>query len=643
MMKEETYSIANLYIDERYLDELCQYVQQSSIIQLKTLLDTLTDPYEYLTIIIRYDQNQLNLLMLACLQGNNKIVEFLLNYGYAKDQLEQQGDIIFNNGQRIQGANALYCACFQGHFYIAQILIELDQASVNKGTDDHLSYPLLLQATIKNRLDIVRFLLENQYSDVNKTRSFDSKQRTALICAAYSNHSAIVEYLLNHGADVYSISSSVSLSDTALNCAVLNQSLEVFCLLWKADAAPKSMETPYKHLLTLVVKHHSYNIMNFLLEQSFCTPDDLEWSIVSELSNLSRLETIQTLSPFLEISLKQRQSMGLPKLTQPPKSIYDHYQECQTVDELKAIVNDHERIIIEFLLIQERLYSTRQRQIFTNGLKDYIQRLASAGKLEQTFDVCLYFIEIDQGASSIFLLVWILCRMMSSQQKVSVNRFLQTASFALQPCYNQSRETDVNNALFLVIIASKILEQHDISIVERQSIYRWINNLCRLRPTTETGETLLHLCVNQRTSNNLTFRSSETTPHIQFPNRSALQLLLIYGRNSLDINARTRYGNTPLHIVCQNTPDPTIIEILNNAECHIDCVNNQNKTPLDYLTNPQIIRILQPTPRPTALKCLCARLIGETYTNIDTFQLLNSSLQKFIGLHSRSSNNCFSW
>ncbi|UJR38713.1 hypothetical protein I4U23_031378 [Adineta vaga] len=629
-MADEIYSIASLYIDERYLNELCQYVEQSSIIELKNLLDKLIDSFEYLTSLIWQNENQLNLLMLACFHGNQNVVEFLLNYGYGKEQIEQRGNMIFNNGQQIQGANALYCACFQSHFHIAQLLIEFDQKMVNEDTNDYPSYPLLLQATMKNRLDIVHFLLENQYSDVNETRSFGRNQRTALMCAASFNHPIIAEYLINHGANVHRISSRTGVQNTALKCAIVNQSLEVFSLLWKANAISK-LENRF--VLTLIINHYSYNIMNFLLEQSFFTPDELEFSVISELSNFSQFESREKFLPFLEISLKQRQLMGLSKLLPPPRSMYDYHQECQTVDEFKSIINDRERIHLELLLIKERLYSTKQRQTLKNALKQYIQRLISTGKLEQTFDACLHFVEIDQGESTIYLLVWILCRMISIQQRISVNHFLQAASFALQPCYNQSRETDVNNALFLVIIASKILEQQNINIDERKSIYQWINNLCRLRPTITTGDTLLHLCVDSTTSNNLTFRSSDTTPHIQFPNRSALKLLLIYGSSWLDINARNELGNTPLHSACQNIIDPTIIEILINVGCHIDCINKQNKTPLDYLTNPNIIRILQPISKPSELKCLCARLIVETYSNIDSLQLINSSLHKFIALH----------
>ena len=34
---------------------------------------------------------------------------------------------------------------------------------------------------------------------------------------------------------------------------------------------------------------------------------------------------------------------------------------------------------------------------------------------------------------------------------------------------------------------------------ERQSIYQWINDLCRQQRTTTDGQTLLHLCVSEQT------------------------------------------------------------------------------------------------------------------------------------------------
>ncbi|CAF1437906.1 unnamed protein product [Adineta ricciae] len=456
-------STEEMSINEQDLNNLCIFVEQNFFDEFQNYFEKLINSTEYLTTLIEHGNYKFNLLMLECFHGNEQIVKYLLQFPSANEQIVQRGNLIFNRGRQIQDGNVLYCSCFQGHFHLAKYLIEFNKNLLDENTFDHQSYPLLLKATIENRLDIVRFLLENHYSHVNETRSSNDEQRTALMCAAYYNHSTIAEYLINHGADVHYINPRMLLSKTSLICAVINEATEVFRLLWKANAGPKSKDND---LLKLIVHQHAYDIMIFLFEESFYSPDDLENCIVSRISDLSsNFQRIQKLLPFSEISLKQRQVIGLKKV----------------------IENDHERILIECLLIQERLYLPNRRTIFKDALEEYTKRLISAGKFEQTFDVCLYFIEINQGESSLFLFIWILCRMISSQQKISIERFLQAASFALQPFYNQSRETDVKNALFFVIIANRILEQKDLNLKQRKLIYRWIIDLCRLQSTCNYG------------------------------------------------------------------------------------------------------------------------------------------------------------
>ncbi|CAF1437797.1 unnamed protein product [Adineta ricciae] len=592
-------STEEMSINEQDLNNLCLLVEQNLFDEFQSHFEKLVNSTEYLTTLIEHGNNKFNLLMLACFHGNEQIVKYLLQFPSANEQIAQRGNLIFNGSRQIQGGNVLYCSCFQGHFHLAKYLIEFNENLLDEDTFDDQSYPLLLKATIENRLDIVRFLLENRYSHVNETRSSNNEQRTALMCAAYYNHSTIAEYLINHGADVHYTNPRTRLIKTPLTCAVISEASEVFRVLWKANAGPKSKDND---LLKLIVHRHAYDIMMFLLEESFYSPDDLEDCTASRISDLSaNFQRIQKLLPFLEISLKQRQVIGLKKVLRTPRSIFDYHQECQTIEELKNIENDHERILIECLLIQERLYLPNRRTIFKDALEEYTKRLISAGKFEQTFDVCLYFIEIDQGESSLFLFIWILCRMISSQEKISIERFLQAASFALQPSYNQSRETDVNNALFFVVIANRILEQEDLNLKQRKLIYRWIIDLCRLQSTCNYGQTMLHLCVHRKTSKNLTFRPSDTTPIIRFPNRSTLKLLLTYGNSWLDINRKDQFGDTPLHIACQGIVDEEILEILIKSGSHLDCVNQKNQTPFDYLT------ILRPISKAKQLKCLCAQ------------------------------------
>lgn len=81
-------------------------------------------------------------------------------------------------------------------------LIELGKVNLNDNSLDLPYHPLLLHPATKNRLNMVRFLVENRYTDVNKTKSRNYSQCTALMCAAYGVQIALREYLIDSGGDL---------------------------------------------------------------------------------------------------------------------------------------------------------------------------------------------------------------------------------------------------------------------------------------------------------------------------------------------------------------------------------------------------------------------------------------------------------
>ena len=113
--------------------------------------------------------------MVAAFHGYDDIVRVLLTHYDPTRQIELKGQmvILLMMQSCVKGATALYCACYQGHFTVAKTLVELGQANVNQDTRDYSHYPLFIHATIMNRQDIVHFLLEHKYADVNETKSDD--------------------------------------------------------------------------------------------------------------------------------------------------------------------------------------------------------------------------------------------------------------------------------------------------------------------------------------------------------------------------------------------------------------------------------------------------------------------------------------
>ena len=76
--------------------------------------------------------------------------------------------------------------------------------------------------------------------------------------------------------------------------------------------------------------------------------------------------------------------------------IYNHEQECQTIDQLDRIKANRDRIFIETLLIRERIYSSQKDISIMKPLEDYGDRLAFRNQFDKrlniSFHLCSIFI-----------------------------------------------------------------------------------------------------------------------------------------------------------------------------------------------------------------------------------------------------------
>jgi ankyrin repeat protein len=455
---DDLFLTESLFRDENLSDELYQLVLHGHIAQLKSRLRELPNPIEHLVALSSYDEEQLTLLMVAALHGHDETVRFLLTCDPSDEQVKLRGDILDGDQRRMHGVNALYCACYRGHFQVAKTLIELGKTDVNEDSSDYPWYPLLLHATINNRLDIVRFLVENRYVDVNETKSDGYPNIAALMFAVRNGHTGLVQYLIDAGVDVNYVSPYLYAGPrTALLIAVSNEQLELFVLLHQHGA------TIDHSVLERAVKHKSYSILGFLLDKSLITPDQLEVEAASCLSVSSQIAALHRTVKLLRISLEYRQRTGQRKFRPPPLSIYDYQQECQTVDELERITNDRDRIFIEFLLIQDRLRSHDHQSKMTQLFEEYSLMLVAKKRFDLCFDVCHRSFDLAEQSDqypSLHLFIWLICEMFSADHCLPVDRFLQAADLLFKPFDQKYSEQSLNNALFMVILATKVTFSH---------------------------------------------------------------------------------------------------------------------------------------------------------------------------------------
>jgi ankyrin repeat protein len=400
--------------------------------------------------------------MVAALNGYDDIVRVLLTHDNSIHQMELKGNVIISEKIRINGATALYCACYRGHFKVAKTLIELGQANTDQDTYDYRRCPLLVYAASMNRLDIVRFLIENRYSDVNETKSSDHVKCTAMIWAAFRGHTTVIKYLIKNGADInYSCPSEQLIAPTPLCCATYAGHVGAVRLLCNAGADTNITNKYGDNLLMIAVKHKYYSIIDFLLKQSIASVEDLELTLCSLIDISSSTEKMNDVFKLLRFTLRKRESMSIKKVCIAPSNAgYNYEQECQTVDELDAIKNNRDRIFLETLLIRERLSLSRNDINIIKPLHYYGDKLVE----KQEFDQCLnlwirmfYMYQQMKIGTILHRFVWLFCRMLTANQSISVKRFLQVCQLVFEPSQKEERHLTMINALSLVIIATKVI------------------------------------------------------------------------------------------------------------------------------------------------------------------------------------------
>ena len=124
----------------------------------------------------------------------------------------------------------------------------------------------------------------------------------------------------------------------------------------------------------------------------------------------------------------------------------------------------------------------------------------------------------------------------------------------------------------------------------------------------------------------------------RFPNKSALRLLLACGSRWLDLDAVEHSGgNTPLHLLCMNSTNREVLELLLKSGCHTDCVNKDGRTPFDYIEDPELKTLDPLRKNPSKLKCLCAHFIAKEHLNMNELGPSRSMLNRFVVLHGHHS------
>ncbi|XP_061719647.1 protein fem-1 homolog CG6966 isoform X2 [Cydia pomonella] len=190
-------------------------------------------------------------LVIACRNGHYDVAEYLIER--CKADIEQPGSVTFD-GETIEGAPPLWCAAAAGHLPLVRLLVRAG-ASVNSTTRTH-STPLRA-ACFDGHYDIVKFLVESG-ADIEIANRHG---HTCLMIACYKGHIRIAKYLLALNADVNRKSVK---GNTALHDCAESGSLHILKMLLQHGATMDVDSYGMTPLLAASVTGHTHIVEHLI-------------------------------------------------------------------------------------------------------------------------------------------------------------------------------------------------------------------------------------------------------------------------------------------------------------------------------------------------------------------------------------------
>ncbi|CAF3729597.1 unnamed protein product [Rotaria sp. Silwood1] len=379
--------------------------------------------------------------------------------------VELEGRVHSISGDLVDKVTALWCALDRAHFSVAHTLINLGKADVNHGP----LHPLLVDATIKGRLDIVEFLVENGSADINQTKTNDENKSSSLIVAASHDHTQIIEYLLKKNVELES--KTCVDENTALAVAAMEGHLESVRLLYMAGASSDVANHAKKTPIALAAENNKLDVVNFLLEQNHdhATFDDLELTVASHILSHKNTEDYKPewVIQILQHSFIKRSQLNITKVVAEPITVYDFKQECQSIDELDQIKHNEDRLYIEALLIQERVFLSRKDEKLFTPLFERATALIEKDEFDRCLDLTLHIFhlcqqfEVQNCRQQFF---WVFYNMFNSKMSIPVDRFWETYDLIFKPSQQNSINFQKRDIRYILATAGK-MDHSEISFI----------------------------------------------------------------------------------------------------------------------------------------------------------------------------------
>ncbi|CAF2535841.1 unnamed protein product [Rotaria sp. Silwood2] len=606
-------------------------VRHGNLDILEKYLLSVSNPNKYLNQLYDEGYNQkCTLLTIACLHRYDDIIRMILQR--FKPDLEIKNDILFGDGNKSQqmcfNVTVLWTAAATNNFEMVKLFVE-HGANVNHTTKTN-STPLR-SACYNGNIDMARYLIEHG-ANINIAKENND---TNLAVSVYRKHLNMASYLVDElGCDVNMCDNDgrPPLYD-AVNCGSLElvqflldhgaRNFPAICdkmspLMWAAEKRRTNLVDAISSHCSLIEQIEAKE----LLGSAFACAD------------LEDRDFEEAFQHFIQ-ALHLRSVYNLPKkLTTTTIDLFNHKQECQTIDQLNEIYSNHALISIEALLIRERLLGPNNVE-YRYSLRYHGAILADNNQHYQAMAFWMYELglrekySINMDSENLRHFASMFSEMIFVSLAIPIENLLTVIKVTNEELKRNTVDFDFNlhTLLFLITITSQFLTKMNVPVIDRREIYRYLRSINQHKYVTHfNGSSLLHLSLD-----------SSTLVDDSFIERTCKYPCLVTARTLLqcgaDVNEPDAMRNTPLHIFLSNsiTCDETIIKLLCDAGAHLDYVNIRRETAIDVAPDVVAIRQLLKSKMKSSLKCLCARLIQ--HNNVPFRRNIPILLVRFVEEH----------
>ncbi|XP_044001373.1 protein fem-1 homolog C isoform X2 [Aphidius gifuensis] len=342
-------------------------------------------------------------LVMACRNGHYDVAEYLIEKCGA--DIEQPGSVVFD-GETIEGAPPLWCAAAAGHLSIVRLLVRRG-AKLNSTTMTN-STPLRA-ACFDGHFEIVKYLVQNgaHIEAVNR------HGHTCLMIACYRGHVKIAKFLLALKADPNRKSVK---GNTALHDCAESGSLEILKILLEHGAKMDVDSYGMTPLLAAAVAGHTHIVEHLIEKNNLVTRKERIDAL--ELLGATYVDKKRDMILALEFwkrAMEDRYNNNNNNninnnnndddddniIIEKPKKLtivaaYDYAKEVIDIDELDELLADPDGMRMQALVIRERILGPAHPD--TSYYIRYRGAIyADAGKFDRCIELWNYALDMQQS------------------------------------------------------------------------------------------------------------------------------------------------------------------------------------------------------------------------------------------------------